>query len=241
MIIEQSTLNNEKDQLGQLNEILDKFVYSCSHDLKGPLASIQGLVKLAEKTSHMEAKKECMSLINESVSRMDNFLKALEAYVGNARSPVLRNSVDFNQLVNDIIERNRTTIVEKDVKINLRLRQPVDFRSDDVRIALILSNVIENAIYFQDQKKADKFIDIEINVNNDTANIEICDNGEGICRENYDQIYDMFFRASAASKGSGMGLFLAKEAVEKIAGSIEFVSSKGAGSNFIINIPNHKI
>ncbi|MEP2773019.1 MAG: HAMP domain-containing sensor histidine kinase [Fulvivirga sp.] len=241
MIIEQSTLKNEKDQLGQLNEILDNFVYSCSHDLKGPLASIQGLVKLAEKSSQMDAKKECMSLINESVTRMDNFLKSLESYVGNARSPVLRNSVDFNQLVNDIIDRNRTNIVERDVKVNLRLKQPVDFRSDDVRIRLILSNVIENAIHFQDKKKTDKFIDIEININNDTAHIEICDNGEGICRENYDQIYNMFFRASAASKGSGMGLFLAKEAVDKLSGSIEFVSSKGAGSNFVIQIPNHKI
>ncbi len=241
MIIEQSTLSQEKNQLNQLNEILDNFVYSCSHDLKGPLASILGLVKLAEKSTQKEAKRECMSLINESVTRMDNFLKSLESYVGNARSPVLRNSVDFNQIVNDIIERNRKTIVEKGIKLNLRLRQPVDFRSDDVRIALILSNVIENAIHFQDQKKADKFIDIEINVNNDTANIEICDNGEGICRENYDQVYNMFFRASAASQGSGMGLFLAKEAVEKISGAIKFVSSKGAGSNFIINIPNHKI
>lgn len=241
MTIEQNTLIQEQDQLSQLNEVLDKFVYSCSHDLKGPLASIQGLVRLAEKTNHKETKAELMSLINESVARMDNFLKSLEAYVGNARSPVVRNLIDFNHLVNDIIEKNRTAIVERGIKVNLRLRQPVKFKSDDVRVALILTNIIENAIYFQDEDKAEKFIDIELSVDKEHVNIEVCDNGEGICRENRDKIYEMFFRASAASKGSGMGLYLAKEAVKKLNGQINFVSSKGAGSNFIIKLPNNSL
>lgn len=241
MMIEQNTSVSPQDQLSQLNQILDKFVYSCSHDLKGPLASIQGLVKLAEKSQQIESKRECMTLIDESVERMDNFLKGLEAYVGNARSPVMRNKVDFDYIVSGILEKNKKAIDDSGIKVNLRLKQPVAFRSDDVRISLILTNVIENAIHFQDMKKSEKFIDIELNVDKEYVHIEICDNGEGICRENQRQVYDMFFRASAASKGSGMGLFLAKEAVAKLNGSIDFASSKGAGTNFVIKIPNHSL
>jgi len=228
----------DDNELSEINELLDKFVYSCSHDLKGPLASIKGLLRLAEITNNKESRDECLTLINESVSRMDNFLKALEAYIGNARSPILRNEVDFASTINDILERKRDIITKNKIKINLRVRQPIEFRSDDVRMALILTNIIENAIYFQDLNKSERFVDIEIIVNQDVVNIEICDNGEGISRENLNKIYRMFFRSSEASKGSGMGLFLAKESVKKLGGTIKVVSSQGVGTNFMVRIPN---
>jgi len=225
-------------ELRETNELLERFVYSCSHDLKGPLASIKGLLQLAEVTDSKEAQTEYLTLINESITRMDTFLKSLESYIGNARGPVLRNSIDFDNLTRDILNKYKNIIAKRNVKINLRVRQPIPFKSDDIRVGLILKNIIENAIYFQDLTKSERFVDIEISVSEMHVRIEICDNGEGICRENMDKIYKMFFRASEASKGSGLGLYLAQEAIKKLNGTVKAVSSQGVGTNFIINIPN---
>ncbi|MTI21145.1 HAMP domain-containing histidine kinase [Fulvivirga sp. RKSG066] len=226
------------NELSEINEVLDRFVYSCSHDLKGPLVSIKGLLRLAEMSTQKEATDECLTLINESVARMDKFLKSLESYVGNARGPVLRNDVDFNTIIQGILARNRSKIKENKVKVNLRVRQPKIFKSDTVRIDLILTHIIENAIFFQDTDKAERFVDIEVIVNQEQVKIEVCDNGEGITKENMDKIFRMFFRASEASKGSGMGLYLTQETIKKLSGTINVVSSKGVGSNFVVTIPN---
>lgn len=226
-----------ENELQDLNEILDRFVYSCSHDLKGPLTSIKGLLRLAEISNRQEATSECLQLIDESVERMDKFLHSLEAYVGNARSPVLRNEVDFKSLVAEILKKNKVLIDEKKIRVSQRIVQNHAYKSDAVRVKMILTNLIENAIYFQDNTKAERFIDIEILVNENDVHIEVCDNGVGISKDIRHKVYRMFFRASEASKGSGLGLFLAKEAVKKLTGTIQFESSRGVGTNFTVILP----
>lgn len=237
LTVQRTNRNMKEEELNELNEILDRFVYSCSHDLKGPLTSIKGLLRLAEISNRQEATSECLHLIDESVARMDKFLNSLEAYVGNARSLILRNDVDFETIVNDILSQHKALIKEKKVKVSQKINQSLPYKSDAVRIRLILSSLIENALYFQDITKAERFIDIDIEVNKEDVRIEICDNGQGIGRDIMDKVYNMFFRASEASKGSGLGLYLAKEATKKLSGTIRFDSSKGVGTNFTVILP----
>lgn len=227
-------------ELSEANTVLDKFVYSCSHDLKGPLASIKGLIRLAEKSSRNDVTDECLHLINESVIRMDNFIKALESFVANARGPVLKNEVDLLGIINRILEERVEYAKTHKIKLRVRVKQMQKFHSDDARLYVILHNLIENSINYQDIKKTEKFVDIEVKVTSDLAQIEICDNGEGIAKEAMAYIFQMFYRSSEASRGSGLGLYIVQEAVSKLGGEISVASSKGVGSNFVVKIPNNK-
>lgn len=226
-------------ELSEANSVLDKFVYSCSHDLKGPLASIKGLIRLAEKSTRDDITDECLHLINESVVRMDHFLKSLESFVGNARGPIVKTSINFNESIAKVLEDHLEYVRTSKIKLKVRIKQDHQFMSDHLRIHLILEHLIQNALNFQDLKKTEKFVDIDIRVTPQNATIEICDNGEGISKENIGDIFQMFYRSSEASKGSGLGLYIVQEAVNKLHGEISVASSKGVGSNFVIKIPNN--
>ena len=226
-------------ELSQANSVLDKFVYSCSHDLKGPLASIKGLIRLAEKSSNDDTTGECLKLINESVERMDHFLKSLESFVANARGPIVSTPIDFTNTIAKVLEHHQEYTRTHKIKLKVRIKQEDKFISDQLRLNLILSHLIHNAVTFQDLKKTEKFVDIEVRVEKQYAVIEICDNGEGIAREDLNDIFQMFHRSSEASKGSGLGLYIVQESVNKLEGEISVASSKGVGSNFVIKIPNY--
>lgn len=228
-------------ELTEANSVLDKFVYSCSHDLKGPLASIKGLIRLAEKSSRNDTTDECLHLINESVVRMDSFIKALETFVANARGPVLKNEIDLLDMINRIIEEKLEFAKTNKIKVRVRVKHIQKFVSDHARINIILYNLIDNALNFQELHKTEKFVDIEVKVNHTSAQIEICDNGEGISKDCISDIFQMFYRSSEASKGSGLGLYIVQEAVTKLGGEISVASSKGVGSNFVVKIPNNHI
>lgn len=226
-------------ELTEANTVLDKFVYSCSHDLKGPLASIKGLIRLAEKSSRNDITDECLHLINESVERMDTFIKSLESFVSNARGPVLKNEVDLLGIINRIMESRIDYAKTHKIKMRVRVKQMQKFFSDDARINIILYNLIDNAINYQDMKKTEKFVDIEVKVSARFAQVEVCDNGEGIAKDSLEDIFQMFYRSSEASRGSGLGLYIVQEALLKLGGEISVASSKGVGTNFVVRIPNH--
>lgn len=226
-------------ELSEANSVLDKFVYSCSHDLKGPLASIKGLIRLAEKSTRDDITDECLHLINESVVRMDNFLKSLESFVGNARGPIVKSAIYFHESIAKVLDQHLEYARTNKIKFRVRVSQEQKFVSDHLRITLILEHLIQNAVIFQDLKKTEKFVDIDVRVTPKYATIEVCDNGEGISKESMHDIFQMFYRSSESSKGSGLGLYIVQEAVNKLEGEISVASSKGVGSNFVIKIPNN--
>lgn len=226
-------------ELSEANSVLDKFVYSCSHDLKGPLASIKGLIRLAEKSSGNELTDEYLHLINESVVRMDHFIKSLESFVGNARGQLVKTDINFLEAINYTLQDRIEYARNNKIKVRVRVRQTQKFVSDDNRIGLVLEHLIQNALNFQDMKKNGRFVDIDVKVTYQQATIEVCDNGEGISKDSINDIFQMFFRSSELSKGSGLGLYIVQEAVTKLGGTISVASSKGVGSNFVVKIPNN--
>lgn len=222
----------------EANTLLEKFIYSCSHDLKGPLSSIKGLIHLAEVTPDKEYRDQYLRLINESTERMDRFVQSMEQYLVNAKYPTTQDTINFKEIIDAIIIPMSPKIKEKKVSINTRVKQEEEFISDKRRITLILQHLIDNAICYQKRGKAENFLDIEIKINSGAALMEICDNGEGISKDSIHDVFKMFFRSSEHSKGSGLGLYLVKETLKKLQGSIHVVSSRGVGTNFIVNLPN---
>ena len=113
--------------------------------------------------------------------------------------------------------------------------------TDKNRLNIILNNLISNAITYQDPSKNDPLVNIKVDMSDTETNIIVKDNGIGISKELQEKIFDMFFRGSENSDGSGLGLYIVKESVEKLNGTINVRSVPGKGSEFRVLIPNKQV
>lgn len=230
-------LREQNIQLQKAYEELDKFVYSASHDLRAPLASILGIIKVA-KAEDAQKMPEYIDMIDHTVNRMDAFVQNIIKYYRSNRLDVEINHINFENIINEIIFELDTHLTDVHIQFLKVIDEPVFIRSDEGRIRIIINNILLNAIKFHDEHSTDKTISIKVSTNLEKSIIEIEDNGIGIEPEQQDKIFDMFFRGVHKNAGSGVGLYVAKEALKRINGEIQIESTPGKGSRFIVKIPN---
>lgn len=230
-------LREQNIQLQKAYEELDKFVYSASHDLRAPLASILGIIKVA-KTDDSTKLPGYIDMIDHTVNRMDAFVQNIIKYYRSNRLDVEINHINFETIINEIIFELDSHIKDVNYQFLKSINEPVYIRSDESRIRIILNNILLNAIKFHEENSSNKTISIRVNTNLEGSTIEVEDNGIGIEPEHQDKIYDMFFRGVHKNSGSGVGLYVAKEALKRINGTIQIESTPGVGSKFIVRIPN---
>jgi signal transduction histidine kinase len=177
-------------------------------------------------------------MMQSSIIKLDNFIEDILDYSRNARKEVKKKAIDFEQTIDEI--RNNLAHMDgaNTIELKLEINQKMEFISDRARVNMIFSNLISNAIKYKDNSKESPFIAINVDCNYDFATISIEDNGIGIDEKNLDRIFDMFYRATKASTGSGLGLYIAKEAIEKVNGSIKIKSKLTHGTQVSIRIPN---
>jgi len=104
--------------------------------------------------------------------------------------------------------------------------------SDPTRLQIIFNNLISNACRYSDLAKNESFVEINITHSADSTQIEVSDNGIGIAPRYMDKIFDMFYRATNTSDGSGIGLYIVREAIHKLGGIINVDSKLGEGTAF---------
>jgi signal transduction histidine kinase len=127
------------------------------------------------------------------------------------------------------------------IKKSIKITGNEIFYSDSFRLKIILNNLYSNAIKYADMSKGKPFIKTEISVNDKGAIISVKDNGEGVDLKLKPKLFDMFFRASLKGTGSGLGLYIVKESVEKLGGNIRVESKRFEGTEFIIELPQKKM
>ncbi|MDW3210512.1 MAG: PAS domain S-box protein [Reichenbachiella sp.] len=235
----QEQLVQQIEELKKVNFELDRFVYSVSHDLRAPLLSIKGLVNISESENPSPTLMKYLNMIRTSVERLDKFIMDILDYSRNSRLEVQQNEIDFKSLTNEIINNMIHMEGYQHVLFNLKVKLKSKFVSDKRRIEVILANLISNAIKYQDLNKSSQNIDISIIEQKGKNQLAIIveDNGVGIEHSSQGKIFDMFYRASDRSKGAGLGLYIIKETVEKMNGSIELLSKEGKFTKFTINLP----
>lgn len=231
-------LEEQNFELKKLNEELDSFVYSASHDLKAPLTSIKGLVNIAQNEKDIDKLPEYFRMMLTSIEKLDDFIRDIISLSRNSRLEIETEQIDFNGLINDVIDSynylDSASHVEKIIKIDKE--RPL--YSDSKRIRIILNNLISNAIRYSDPKKEQPFVKIRIQDLGDYFKIIVSDNGLGIPEEHIDKIFNMFYRASESSNGSGLGLYIVKETSEKLGGSTTVESTLKEGTKFTVVLPN---
>ena len=224
------------DELRKTNEELDNFVYKVSHDLRAPICSILGLVNIAKKDRGKENMLECVNQIEKSANTQDNFIKDIIELTKNARIKPKRQKIDFEKIVNDTFDYLKYSMNSIPAKPKLHLQQKKAFYSDTNRMKVIFNNIISNSIKYSDPKNTK--IDIHIEVENGHAKIDIGDNGAGIDKKYQDDVFQMFFRATDKNAGSGLGLYIVKETVQKLKGNVSLVSEPNKGTTLKMKLPN---
>jgi PAS domain S-box-containing protein len=232
-------LQRQFQELQKTNHELDQFVYSVSHDLRAPLASILGIINIAELEQIPHSQTNYLEMIRGSINRLDGFIKDILDYSKNSRLAVVAEPINFRELVCKVQKNIVALPGHERLKIEVHVNEEIPFYSDQTRIEVILNNLFSNSIKYQDFRKVSSFIAIHIETTHEKAFIRFSDNGIGIQRNHLDKIFDMFYRASENSKGSGLGLYIAKETIAKLGGSIKVESEFGEFTTFEIIIPNH--
>jgi len=239
-------INNRTEQellaknelLAKTNSELDRFVYSASHDLRAPLRSLLGLIEVTQRTTNPEELDQCYALMKDRVHNMDAFIKEIIDFSRNARQAVKKETVIVLDIIQETI--NDLKFAEGMEQIYVRLDVPREYKltTDVARLKVVLHNLIGNAFKYTDRQKEKQEVTVSVVADGDGTRLEIADNGVGIAEEHHEKIFEMFFRASEQSNGSGLGLYIVKETLTRLNGSIQLKSALGQGSTFTVWLPN---
>jgi signal transduction histidine kinase len=151
-----------------------------------------------------------------------------------------RNPIDFEKIIRDSFAQIQFLDNASQFKLNIKVDNDTSFHSDNRRIEIIFNNIISNAVRYADTAKVFSVLDIDIKITQKQAIILCVDNGIGIAPEHIDKIFNMFYRATDNGSGSGLGLYIVKESVNTLGGSVEISSILGSWTKFKIILPNLK-
>jgi signal transduction histidine kinase len=223
-------------ELSKRNSELDNFVYSVSHDLRAPIASVLGLINLARKDRDLTMKDTYLDKINSSALQQDHFIKEILDQSRNSRLDVQREEIHFEPILEETFSQlSLATPTGKAVEKIISIQQNKPFYCDRWRMKVILNNVISNAIRYRNGR--DPVIKVNIDVTDKGVEVRIEDNGKGIAREHLKNVGRMFYRATDDGAGSGLGLYIVKETIDKLNGSINIDSVEGKGTTVQLMIP----
>lgn len=229
-------LADQNLELTKLNEDLDRFIYSAAHDLKSPLDSLLGLINIAQIDLAHAGKGEYFVMMRNSIAKLSGFIKDITDYARNKRQDLTIVGIDMEKCIlnifSDLTFLPNYSGLKKEISVTGGL-----FRSDKTRLEIVLKNLISNAFRYSDPMK-DSYIHIKVAITSSHMTLTMADNGVGIAAEHLPKIFEMFYRASQDSKGSGLGLFLVRESVKILQGEIAVSSKLGEGTTFILELPN---
>ncbi len=238
--ISEERLQQQFKELKKTNQELDFFVYSVSHDLRAPLASILGLINIASLEDLNLTQRNYFIRMRESVHKLDVFIKEVLDYSQNSRTQVKPEPIDLKIFLTELGQE----IIPSDKNISFEIdyhnENGTPFHSDKKRLEIVFQNLFSNAVNFRDEAKAHCRIQIDILLTAEGAAIQFEDNGIGIEPTHIESIFRMFYRATEQGTGSGLGLYIVNEVILKLGGWIKVYSEPNQYARFNLWIPSSK-
>lgn len=225
--------NEQHRELANANKELDRIAYDVSHDLKAPINSMLGLVNLAQKEPNEKKLKTYLEMMRSTLDKQERFIKEMVTVSKENRQIVKKEIVELDYLIEQVINAHKHMPAAAGIKFYTNIGVHRVFTGPH-RLEAILNNLISNAIKYHDQSKEDKRIEINTYSEKDQIRIDVVDNGTGIDSKDKSKIFEMYYMSKDREKGTGLGLFLVKEAIEKLEGDIQVKSVKGEGSTFSV-------
>lgn len=234
-------LVTKNKQLQKTNTELDRFVYSTSHDLRAPLASLLGLINITRDSVNVSEIKNYLIMMKDRVTHLDKFIRDITDYSRNNRLRVEKKRINLHAMAYEIWENLKYSSDALGIQFEVEIPESLYIETDPNRLKIVLSNLISNSVRYHDSRKEVRFIRLRHQENGNVFYLRVEDNGQGINPEYQTKIFDMFFRANEHSSGSGLGLYIVKETIANLSGSIHLDSSPQVGSTFTVRLPASKV
>jgi signal transduction histidine kinase len=220
----------------------EEFVSNVSHELKTPLASMKVLADslVLQEQVPVELYQEFMEDIAKEIDRENDIINDLLTLVKMGKTAPDLNiaPVNINQLLELTLKRLKPIAEKKNVEVVLESFRPVTAEIDEVKMTLAVSNLVENAIKYNNQGG---WVHVSLNADHKFFYIKVADSGIGIPKEDQDHIFERFYRVDKSHSreigGTGLGLAIARNAVIIHRGSIKVYSSPGEGTTFTVRVP----
>jgi PAS domain S-box-containing protein len=233
-INEELSLKNQ--ELTQINNDLDSFVYTASHDLKAPIANLEGLTSMLRRKLHKQlgsVEEELLALVQQSTSKLQGTIRDLaeitkvQKEVNIHTEPLL-----FAEVLYDVTEDIRNLIEESgaEIDVDLEVKEVVYARKN---LRSILYNLLSNAIKYRSPERPLK-ITVSTRAINTCVMLYVQDNGLGLKPSQQEKLFSMFKRFHTHVEGTGIGLYIIKRIIENNGGSIQAESEYGKGTTFKI-------
>jgi len=228
--------------LQKVNRELDRFVYSISHDLRAPLISVVGVLEILESEFYPEDTdfQLYLSMLRSGLMNTDDIIKNILSYSLNSRETVKIAEVSISDTIEKTIEQFKETISRKNINVNVVVQELHPFYSDSQRLQTLFKNVLDNAIKYQRPEEKNKKIDVVFTAGEQECILTITDNGIGIEDGFEERIFEMFFRGSNLSSGSGLGLYIVKQITDLLEAKIVVNNISGEKTEFKVVFPNLK-
>ncbi len=234
--------NEMLSRMKTLDDSRQEFVSNVSHELKTPLASMKVLADslLNQDDVPVEYYREFMTDIAEEIDRENEIINDLLSLVKMDKTTGVLNisQVSINELVELTIKRLKPLLEEKNIELVFENLRPVTAQIDEVKMTLVITNLVENAIKYNTEGG---WVHVTLNADNQFFYLKVEDSGIGIAQEDLGQVFERFYRAdkshSKEISGTGLGLAIVRNAVLMHRGAIQVDSTVGKGSTFSIRIP----
>jgi signal transduction histidine kinase len=232
----ETTIMKQNEELGKTNTELDRFVYSVSHDLRAPLSSIAGLIHLAENASDPKETREYLGLMKGRIDRLEQFIRDIINFSRNQRANNPGEVISLHDLIQQNYEALRNIEAAPQVRLENEVPPSLTMVGDKMRLDIVLSNLIANSMQYSNPRK-DSVVKFTASTTADQITLVLEDNGIGISKQHLPRIFEMFYRATESSKGSGLGLYIVQEAINRLHGTIAVESVEREGTRFAITLP----
>lgn len=229
-------LEDERTTLEKTNRELDSFLYSTSHDLRAPVASLLGLINIAKHDVKEESGKKYIGMMEDRVKKLDDIFSDILNYSRNIKTEIYPKTFRLGEMVDDVIADLRFNQGADSIRLDYDEQTHHVLRTDYYQLKVVMSNLLSNAVKYHDATKPDQYIAIRFERMDRNIQISVEDNGKGIAKESQHKVFDMFYRATSEAEGSGLGLFIVKQALDKINADILLKSELGQGSTFKVII-----
>ncbi len=234
--------NQLLSRMKALDDSRQEFVSNVSHELKTPITSMKVLADslLTQENAPVELYREFMEDIAKEIDRENKIITDLLSLVKMDKKVVSMNitEVNMNELTEVILKRLRPIARKRDIEVIFESIRPVKATVDEVKISLILSNLVENAIKYN---KENGWVKVVLDADHQFFTLRISDSGIGIPEESLEHIYERFYRVDKSHSreigGTGLGLAITRSAVLMHRGSIKVESTSGEGTTFAVKIP----
>ena len=233
----EDSLRKRNQELDATNRAMDQLVYRVSHNLRAPISSVLGLIEVI-KIEIPQTAATYMQAMEKSMHQLDNIIRDILDYYRNNRSELNKDEVALAETIQSIYESMAYLNKDVNIPLQLNIQQEAKLITDQRRLSSVLHNLISNALKYYNPYATEHFLKIEGKVNATEVKLTIADNGIGVPPEQQEKIFTMFFRGSAQGSGAGLGLYIVRETLERLGGTIQLHSDLNKGTTFTIQLPN---